>query len=143
MARKQTGFTLIELMIVISIIGILAAVAVPKYGNYVKRAKFSEVISLTGAAKTAVQICFQETARLDTCSGDGANGSHPNIPKDIASPGSGIVDTFTTVAGKISVKGHAVEVDGATYILEARINGGGLTWDTSGTCLENNLCKKN
>ena len=52
--NAQKGFTLIELMIVVAIIGILAAVAIPAYQDYTKRAKVSEGISLAAAAKTAV-----------------------------------------------------------------------------------------
>ena len=59
--NKQQGFTLIELMIVIAIIGILAAVALPAYQDYTIRAKVSEGISLSGAAKLAVV----ETAQAD------------------------------------------------------------------------------
>ena len=54
MKRVQQGFTLIELMIVVAIIGILAAVALPAYQDYTVRAKVTEGISLAGAAKTAV-----------------------------------------------------------------------------------------
>jgi type IV pilus assembly protein PilA len=52
--NAQKGFTLIELMIVVAIIGILAAIAIPAYQNYTKRAHVSEGLSLAGGAKTAV-----------------------------------------------------------------------------------------
>ncbi len=58
--KAQAGFTLIELMIVVAIIGILAAVALPAYSKYMDKAKYSEVILATAAAKTAVEICVQD-----------------------------------------------------------------------------------
>ena len=57
-AQMQKGFTLIELMIVVAIIGILAAVALPAYQDYTKRAKMTEVIGFMAAAKTAVSETF-------------------------------------------------------------------------------------
>jgi len=99
MIKKQQGFTLIELMIVIAIIGILAAVAVPQYGQYTKRAKFSEVITKTAAAKTAVTLCYQEEGKLDEC-----DGGKKGIPKDITG-GTDIVLEVKPTAGVINAKG--------------------------------------
>ena len=72
--KKQSGFTLIELMIVVAIVAILAAVAMPAYQTYTKRAKFAEVVAASGPAKTAIEVCIQGAAD-DTvaraCSGAG------------------------------------------------------------------------
>ncbi|HDX8360858.1 TPA: pilin [Aeromonas veronii] len=60
--KKQSGFTLIELMIVVAIVAILAAVALPAYQNYTKKAKMTELVSATGALKTSIEICVQSGA---------------------------------------------------------------------------------
>ena len=59
MKRVQQGFTLIELMIVVAIIGILAAVALPAYQDYTKRAKMSEVILAASACRTSITEAYQ------------------------------------------------------------------------------------
>ncbi|MGU5657135.1 pilin [Aeromonas veronii] len=59
--KKQSGFTLIELMIVVAIVAILAAVALPAYQNYTKKAKMTELVAATGAVKTQAEVCAQTT----------------------------------------------------------------------------------
>ena len=62
--KKQQGFTLIELMIVVAIIGILAAIAIPAYQDYTIRAQVSEGLNLSGGAKAAVTEFFQDRGSM-------------------------------------------------------------------------------
>jgi len=97
--RAQQGFTLIELMIVIAIIGILAAIAIPQYQDYITRVKVTEGLNLAGGPKTAVGETFQSLGRMPT----GGNGSYGlAIPTSISGTYVASV-TVSPVTGQIVI----------------------------------------
>ena len=136
MKRLNSGFTLIELMIVVAIIGILAAVAIPQYQNYVARAQVAEGLALASGAKTAVAEYRSTTGEW---------------PADNAA--AGLAD-ITEITGKyvksvqVSVTSAAINqrarldvvfedsahsrIAGGTMTLIANDEGGSISWSCSG-----------
>ncbi|AMJ99373.1 methylation site containing protein [Alteromonas macleodii] len=139
--KNQKGFTLIELMIVVAIIGILAAIALPAYQNYTQKAKFTEVTNATAAAKTAVEICAQTVdATLAACT-ENKNG----IPKKITAAASVVgvdIQANGVIVATASGDSKITKADGsaATYTLTPKADAttGQVTW--SAACDPSTLC---
>lgn len=142
----QKGFTLIELMIVIAIVGILAAVALPAYQNYTASAKFAEVVASVAPIKTAIEICVQKNgatsmASCDTEAEFGALLASASASGDYVA--SVAVDA-TTTNGEITATSATINGTTKTYILTPTINGtyNTVDWDvsSSSTCIAAGWC---
>lgn len=151
MKKVQSGFTLIELMIVVAIIGILAAVALPAYQDYTKRARYSEIISMSNAVKTAVSLCVQEAGGvLATCDSAAATGEQGVITAATTAADSPLITSVGVVDGIITITPVAANgiLATDTYILEPTVSANGnVDWTNEGAtdsgCIASNVCKAN
>ncbi|HEY5636809.1 MAG TPA: pilin [Burkholderiales bacterium] len=123
MKKMQKGFTLIELMIVVAIIGILAAVALPAYQDYTIRAKVSELILAASGYRTSVT----EKAQID------AMTASAGIGLTVATAGKVSAGTVTD-AGVITIDGNSAQIGTSVSLtLTPSMSGGTVVWSCTGT----------
>ncbi len=125
--RAQQGFTLIELMIVVAIIGILAAVAIPQYKDYTAKAKVGNALSSVDSFKNAVALCGQEEGSLGSCNQTGilsaATFTKTNEVAGATITGNGVITLTFEAAGKVGN-----DLGGKTIVFTPTLGNSAVTW---------------
>jgi len=131
--KKQSGFTLIELMIVVAIIAILAAIALPAYQQYTRQARYSDLQTAADGLKTNVSVCYAKTGTLTTCTTEAQLGiTFPSSTNVSAATITGATDFVqSTTSGGITINVSGGSPVGLNCIVAGTtdMDNGNLTWD--------------
>ncbi len=125
--KVQAGFTLIELMIVVAIIGILAAIALPAYQDYTKRSHVSEGLSLAGAAKMGVSEYYADKGEWPDTNTKVGLATAPSIT------GNAVKSVKVSGSGVITITYNTKVTSGATLIMKPTDSNGSVKWDCTDT----------
>ncbi len=143
--NSQKGFTLIELMIVVAIIGILAAIAIPAYENYVAKAQFTEAISLISGQKIPVANYYMQN---NSCPASGTTTGFPNAASIVGKYVVSVADggTSTTLGGctitatfKTTGVNSGLAGNNVAFTMHMASPGAPMIWDCSSSTISQSL----
>lgn len=131
----QKGFSFIELVIVVAIMGMLAALTIPVYQDYSKRSSYTEILVSTGPIKTAISECVMHKGAVLGC--DTAEAVGVTLPVGEA---NGAINTITITSGNAALVIVPNQMNGIlssdTCTVQPQLNTGSISWYYSGVCVD-------